>query len=90
MGLLTWKEKDAEQSGVFFTEKETLCCIHVDFVPAGTSSHSECFLRAGKSPEVHRAILLASQVVALTTADLISNRNFRDQLRAEFETQLKI
>ena len=64
--------------------------MRVDFVPAGTSSHSEWFLRAGKIPEMHRAILLASQVVALTAADLISDRNFRDQLRAKSETQRKI
>lgn len=63
-------------------------CIRVAFVPEGTPSHSQGFLDAGKSPAMHRALLLAAQVLALTSADLICDRSFRAQVQSEFQERL--
>lgn len=63
-------------------------CVRVAFVPEGTPSHSDGFLAAGKSPEMHSAILLAAQVLARTSADLICDSSFREAVQAEFRTQL--
>ena len=64
-------------------------CIRVAFVPEGTPSHSQGFLDAGKSPAMHRALLLAAQVLALTCADLICDGDFRGQVQEEFRERLR-
>ena len=63
-------------------------CVRVAFVPEGTPSHSEAFLSAGKSPEMHQAIMLAARVLAFTSADLICDQVFRQQVREAFDEQL--
>ena len=38
-------------------------CIRVSFVPEGTPSHSESFLNAGKSEELHNALIYAAKIL---------------------------
>lgn len=64
-------------------------CIRVAFVPEGTASHSEGFLQAGKSREMHQAIWIASSVLSLTAADLICDMEFRSQVQEEFLHRLE-
>lgn len=60
-------------------------CIRVAFVPEGTSSHSEEFLKAGKSKEAHDAEVLASKILAGSAYDLIKDKNLLEEIKEEFK-----
>lgn len=60
-------------------------CIRVAFVPQGTSSHSDEFLRAGKSEEAHKAIVLGAKILAGTAYDLITNEEIFKEVLNEFK-----
>lgn len=60
-------------------------CIRVAFVPQGTSSHSDEFLRAGKSKEAHKAIVLGAKILAGTAYDLITNEEIFKEVLNEFK-----
>lgn len=60
-------------------------CIRVAFVPRGTSSHSDEFLKAGKTKEAHYAIITASKILAGTCYDLITNKNLFSDIKKEFQ-----
>ena len=59
-------------------------CIRVAFVEEGTSSHSEEYLKAGKSDKAHNAILLAAKILADSSYDLISNKELFNEVKEEF------
>ncbi|MEG0300737.1 MAG: M20 family metallopeptidase [Cetobacterium sp.] len=60
-------------------------CIRVAFVPEGTSSHSDEFLVAGKTEEAHDAILLGAKILAGSAYDIITNKEYFDEIKREFE-----
>ena len=63
-------------------------CIRVAFVPEGTSSHSQAWLDAGKSPALHSAALMAAKVLAMTAWDLACNPGLRREIQEEFAQNL--
>lgn len=65
------------------------CCIRVKFVPAGTSSHSQAYVDAGKSPQAHDAVLTGAKVLAGTACDLICTDGLMEKLWQDFEEAKK-
>lgn len=59
-------------------------CLRVAFVPEGTSSHTVAFREAGKSGEAHRAVILASKILAAACADLILSPECLLRVKQEF------
>ncbi|CDI50668.1 M20 family metallopeptidase [Clostridium tetani] len=59
-------------------------CIRIAFVEEGTSSHSEEYLKAGKTDEAHNAIILSAKILADSSYDLISNKELFDEVKEEF------
>lgn len=62
-------------------------CIRVSFVDEGTASHSEGFLKEGKSERGHAAILHGAKILAGTASDLITNSALLPEIREEFRTR---
>jgi metal-dependent amidase/aminoacylase/carboxypeptidase family protein len=60
-------------------------CIRVAFVPEGSSSHSEEYIKAGKSEEAHEAIILGAKILAASAFDIISSPKTLAEIRNEFE-----
>ena len=65
------------------------CCIRVQFVPAGTSSHTQTFVDAGKTQVAHDAILYGAKTLAGTACDLICKPELVQTLWADFEQAKK-
>ena len=63
-------------------------CIRVAFVPEGTSSHSQAWLDAGKSPALHSAALIEAKILAMTAWDLACNPGLRREIQEEFAQNL--
>ncbi len=59
-------------------------CIRVQFVPDGTSSHSDTFLEYGKSEDAHRCILNAAKILSATVIDL-EDKNILNGIKEEFK-----
>lgn len=59
-------------------------CARVQFVPPGTSSHSQTFLENGKSESGHAAVLYGAKILAGTAQDLISKPELLAEIQAEF------
>lgn len=59
-------------------------CIRVAFVPDGTSSHSQEYLDWGKTERAHQAIAYASEILAATVYDLISNPETLQDVQRDF------
>lgn len=65
--------------------------IRVAFVPDGTSSHSEVFVKAGKSKASHAAVISAAKILAGTSFDLIKTPGLVEAAKHEFiEAKKKI
>jgi metal-dependent amidase/aminoacylase/carboxypeptidase family protein len=66
---------------------QRLPCIHpyVQIAPDGTPGHSIDMREAAASDAGHRAALKAAIALARVGADLLTDSEFRDQVRAEFE-----
>lgn len=60
-------------------------CIRVAFVPEGTSSHSEEFLKEGKTEAGHAAIVYAAKILAASSYDLITDEKLLREIRLEFQ-----
>lgn len=60
-------------------------CIRMYFVPAGTSSHSQAYLDAGKSREAHEALVIGAKILAATGLDLITDPAIYQKVKQEFE-----
>ena len=65
------------------------CCIRVQFVPTGTSSHTQTFVDAGKTQEAHNAVLYGAKTLAGTACDLICKPELVQVLWADFEQAKK-
>lgn len=65
------------------------CCIRVQFVPTGTSSHSQAYVDAGKSAQAHDAVLIGAKVLAGTACDLIETEGLVKELWQDFEHSKK-
>lgn len=65
-------------------------CLRVAFVPAGTPSHSDEFLKAGKSLEAYRAIEIATKALSGTVFDLISTPKLLEEIKTEFSNNKNI
>ncbi|QTX31443.1 M20 family metallopeptidase [Aminithiophilus ramosus] len=59
-------------------------CIRVAFVDEKASPHSEDYLRAGKSPEAHRCVLLGAKILAATCWDLVEREETLKAIQGEF------
>jgi len=59
-------------------------CARVQFVPPGTSSHSQTFLENGKSESGHAAILYGAKILAGTAQDLICTPGLLAEIQTEF------
>lgn len=64
-------------------------CIRVQFVPTGTSSHSQAFVDAGKTEAGHNALLYGAKILSTTALDLIETDGLMDKLWADFEEAKK-
>ena len=64
-------------------------CIRVAFVPAGTSSHSQEFVDAGKTQSAHDCIIYAAKSIAGAAWDLISTDGLMEQVKEEFAENKK-
>ena len=65
------------------------CCIRVQFVPSGTSSHSQAFVDAGKTESAHNAVLYGAKILSGTALDLITTEGLMAKLWAGFEDAKK-
>lgn len=65
------------------------CCIRVQFVPTGTSSHTQTFVDAGKTQAAHDAVLYGAKTLAGTACDLICKPELIQTLWADFEQAKK-
>ena len=65
------------------------CCIRVQFVPSGTSSHSQAFVDAGKTESAHNAVLYGAKILSGTALDLITTEGLMAKLWADFEDDKK-
>lgn len=63
-------------------------CVRIAFVPKGTAAHSQEYLDAGKSDNMHRAIRLSAQILAMTSWDIISTDGLLDRIRMEYKENL--
>ena len=59
-------------------------CIRVQFVPKGTSSHSQAYVDAGKTEAAHQCVLNGAKILAGTAYDLISDPQLVEQIKEEF------
>ena len=64
-------------------------CIRVQFVPTGTSSHSQAYVDAGKTESAHNAVLYGAKILSSTALDLIETEGLMDKLWADFEDAKK-
>ncbi len=60
-------------------------CIRISFVDEGTSSHSDEFIRMGKSDNAHEALVYASKILANSAYDLVSDKNLANEVKEEFK-----
>lgn len=61
------------------------CCIRVQFVPSGTSSHSQAFVDAGKTEAGHEAIMYGAKILAGTGLELITRPGLVEEMWKDFE-----
>lgn len=60
-------------------------CLRVDFVPAGTASHSQAYLDAGKGVAAARAISDGAKTVAGICYDIITQDGLLASIQKDFE-----
>ena len=60
------------------------CCIRVQFVPEGTSSHTQTFVDCGKTQEAHDAIVYGAKTLAGTVCDILEKPELLDAMWADF------
>lgn len=63
-------------------------CLRVAFVPEGTSSHSQEYLKAGKSEEAVLAIQVGAKALAGTIYDIIADIKVFNEIKNEFLEKL--
>lgn len=65
-------------------------CIRVAFVDEKASSHSEQYIKAGKSEEAHKATILATKILAKSSYDIIINKDLLKVIKEEFKNNKKL
>lgn len=65
-------------------------CIRVKFVPEGTSSHSQDYIRAGKTTEAHQCILYGAKAMAGAALDLLQQDGLLERIKEEFKKNREI
>lgn len=63
--------------------------IRVHFVPLGTSSHSEEYLKNGKSEKAYEAIIYSAKIIAGTIYDLLTKDGLLENVKKEFKSNLE-
>lgn len=58
--------------------------LRVQFVPDGTTSHSDVFLEYGKTKEAHECIINSAKILAATVFDLTNLERIKE-IKKEFE-----
>lgn len=64
-------------------------CVRIAFVKEGITSHSEEFLKSGKTEEAHNAVIYAAKILAATSYDIVSDKNIFNKIRDEFNNNKK-
>lgn len=64
-------------------------CIRVAFVDEAAASHSEDYVRAGKSEDAHKAIICGAKILAGTAMDLIEKPHILTEIKEEFKKRLE-
>lgn len=59
-------------------------CIRVAFVPEHCVAHSMDYVQAGKSEEMHQALLIAAKVLAAACGDMLEQPELLKEIREEF------
>ena len=59
-------------------------CIRVAFVPEHCVAHSMDYVQAGKSEEMHQALLIAAKVLAAACGDMLEQPELLTEIREEF------
>lgn len=60
-------------------------CLRIAFVPEGTASHSDEYLKAGKSPEAYKAIDMGGKILLSTIYEIITDKEVLKSIKDEFE-----
>lgn len=66
------------------------CCLRVQFVPAGTASHSQEYIDAGKTEAAHNCVIYGAKALAGTAWDMIERPELIGQFWKEFEENKKL
>lgn len=64
-------------------------CIRVAFVDESAASHSDEYVRAGKSEDAHRAVVCGAKILAGAAMDLIENPQLLAEIKEEFRSRLE-
>lgn len=59
-------------------------CIRVQFVPEGTSSHSQAYVDAGKTQSAHDCIIYGAKAIAGASFDVLSRDGLLESIKEEF------
>lgn len=65
-------------------------CLRVQFVPSGTSSHSQEYVNAGKSREAHECVIYAAKAIAATSWDIINDEAVLQKIKDEYSKNREI
>lgn len=79
------REKTGSTDFANVTHRIPGACIRVAFVPAGTSSHSQEYLNAGKSARAHEAVICGAKILAAAALELIEKPEVLAQVKEDFE-----
>lgn len=64
-------------------------CLRIAFVPEGSSSHSDEYLKAGKSEEAYEALRVGGKILLSTIFEIIDKPEVFNKIREEFESKTK-
>ncbi len=65
-------------------------CIRIQFVPAGTSSHSQEYVEAGKTEAAHNCILYGAKAMAGASLDILTEDGLLESVKEEFSQKKEI
>ncbi|EGQ3111912.1 M20 family metallopeptidase [Staphylococcus pseudintermedius] len=79
------REKTGSTDFSLVTHQVPGACLRTAFVPLHTPNHTRAWVDAGKTPEAHSAIQVASKALSYTIAEFLTNPTLRDQINNEFK-----
>lgn len=65
-------------------------CIRVQFVPEGTSSHSQAYVDAGKTRAAHDCIIYGAKAIAGASWDILTGDGILEAVKKEFSEKRKL